>query len=80
MCWHSLVVEGRLRSGCGAQPSHWLSCCRAQALDNEFSGWGLVLHSMWDPPGPRIEPISPALAGQFLTIGPPGKSMSLGLP
>ena len=32
---------------------------------------------MWDPPGPGIEPVSPALAGGFLTTGPPGKSLSL---
>ena len=29
---------------------------------------------MWDLPGPGIEPLSPALAGGFLTTGPPGKS------
>ena len=23
---------------------------------------------MWNPPGPRIEPMSPALAGGFLTL------------
>ena len=27
---------------------------------------------MWDPPGPGLEPVSPALAGGFLTAGPPG--------
>ena len=32
-----------------------------------------MLHSMWDLPGPGIEPMSPALAGRFLTTGPPGK-------
>ena len=26
-------------------------------------------------PGPGIEPMSPALQGEFLTTGPPGKSM-----
>ena len=31
---------------------------------------------MWDLPGPRLEPVSPALAGGFLTIAPPGKSWS----
>ena len=30
---------------------------------------------MWDLPGPEIKPMSPALAGRFLTIGPPGKSL-----
>ena len=30
---------------------------------------------MWDPPQPDTEPGSPALAGRFLTTGPPGKSL-----
>ena len=30
--------------------------------------------SMWNPPRPGIEPVSLALAGIFLTTGPPGKS------
>ena len=30
--------------------------------------WG-----MWDLPGPGIKPMTPALAGRFLTTGPPGK-------
>ena len=29
---------------------------------------------MWKLPGPRIEPVSPALAGGFSTTDPPGKS------
>ena len=29
---------------------------------------------MWDLPGPGIEPMSPALAGGFLTTEAPGKS------
>ena len=33
--------------------------------------WG---RSMWDLPGPGIKFMSPALAGGFLTTGPPGKS------
>ena len=28
---------------------------------------------MWDLPGPGLEPMSPALAGGFLTSAPPGK-------
>ena len=28
---------------------------------------------MWDPPGPGLEPVSPVLAGGFLTTAPPGK-------
>ena len=30
---------------------------------------------MWDLPGPGTEPVSPALAGRFLTTGPPGKCL-----
>ena len=32
-----------------------------------------LLHSMWDIPGLRIEPVSHALAGGFFTTEPPGK-------
>ena len=32
-----------------------------------------LLHSTWDLPDPGIEPTSPALAGGFFTIAPPGK-------
>ena len=28
---------------------------------------------MWDLPGPGLQPVSPALAGGFLTTAPPGK-------
>ena len=31
---------------------------------------------MWDLPGPGLEPMSPALAGGFLTTVPPGKPPS----
>ena len=33
----------------------------------------------WDPPGPGIEPVSPALAGGFLFTEPPGKKTSVSL-
>ena len=32
---------------------------------------------MWSLPRPGIKPVSPALAGRFLTTGPPGKSLLL---
>ena len=31
---------------------------------------------MWSLPGPGIEPMTPALAGGFLTTGPPEKSLT----
>ena len=36
---------------------------------------GQFLHGPWDLPGSGIEPLSPPLAGVFLTIGPSGKSI-----
>ena len=32
---------------------------------------------MWDLPGPGLEPMSPTLAGGFLTTAPPGKPLEL---
>ena len=66
-------------SHCGS-----FSCCGAQALvtcASVVAARGLsscgtraqLLHGMWDLPGPGLEPVSPALAGRFLTTVPPGK-------
>jgi len=35
--------------------------------------------SMWNPPRPGIEPVSPELAGGFSITGPPGKSSQTSL-
>ena len=32
---------------------------------------------MWDLPGPGLEPVSPALAGGFLTTAPPEESFCI---
>ena len=69
------------------------SGCRAWALErSDFSScswWALecqrsscdaqvwLLHSTWDLPRPRVEPMSPVLAGRLLTTAPPGKSSNL---
>ena len=34
---------------------------------------------MWDLPRPGLKPVSPALAGGFLTTVPPGKSLHNGI-
>ena len=47
---------------------HGFSICGARAL---------LPCSMWDLLGPGIEPVSSALAGRFLTTGPPAKSLAL---
>ena len=52
------------------------SSCGTRCLERRLSScgtWALLLHSMWDLPGPGIEPMSPALAGRFSTTAPPGK-------
>ena len=49
-----------------------LRCCT-----RAFSSCGAraqLLHGVWDFSGPGLEPMSPALAGGFLTTAPPGKS------
>ena len=53
-----------------------LSSCGLQALERRLSSCGTraqLLCGMWDLPGPGLEPVSPALAGGFLTTAPPGK-------
>ena len=72
---------------CSAQASHCggISCCGVWALGAQasvvaacaLSSCGSrpqLLQGMWDLPRPGIEPVSPALAGRFLTTVPPGKS------
>ena len=68
--WASVVVAPRL-SSCGLWAlEHRLSSCGA---------WAQLLRTMWDLPRPGLKPMSPALAGGFLTIAPPGKSQHLSL-
>ena len=73
-------------SCCGAQAlgarasvvvAHGLSSCGSRALERRLSSCGAraqLLRGLWDLPGPGLEPVSPALAGGFLTTAPPGKS------
>ena len=51
-----------------------LSNCGAQGQ------WSQLPCSMRNDPRPGIEPTSPALAGRFLTTGPPGKSFKYFIP
>ena len=55
------------------------SRCGSRALEHRLSSYwrtGLAAPRMWDLPGPGLEPVSPALAGGFLTTAPPGKPPS----
>ena len=52
------------------------STCGTRALERRLSSCGAraqPLRGMWDPPGPGLEPVSPALAGRLPTTAPPGK-------
>ena len=72
---------------CGAQAlgtrasvvvARGLSSCGSRALERRLSSCGTqasLLHGICDLPGPGLEPVSPALAGGFLTTVPPGKSL-----
>ena len=54
-----------------------LSSCGSRALERRLSSRGaraLLLCGTWDLLGPGLEPVSPALAGGFLTTVPPGRS------
>ena len=63
-------------AGASVVVAHGLSSCGLRALEHRLSScgaWASLLRSMWDLPGPGLEPVSPALAGRFLTTEPPGK-------
>ena len=64
----------------GAQGSVVVACrlssCSSWALERRLSSCGAraqLLHGMWDLSGPGLEPVSPVLAGGFLTTAPPGE-------
>ena len=62
------AVSGLLVAVASLVGKHGLSTCGVGA-------W--LLHSMWNLPGPGIQPMFPALAGGFLTTGPQAKSQQL---
>ena len=72
----SLLIA--VASRCGAQA---LGCTGFRSCDawvqplqlpgSRVRAW--LLHSIHDPPGPRMESVSPALAGRFFTSEPPWK-------
>ena len=80
-----IVVASRCRAwALGVRASVVVACglssCGSRALERRLSSCGAraqLLHGMWDLPGPGLEPVSPALAGGFLTTAPPGKSHNI---
>ena len=64
-----------------ALPCDGLACCTAQALEqagvSSCDTRTQLSLSVCNLPGAGVEPVSPALVGAFVTIGPPGKSLVL---
>ena len=58
--------------------AHGLSSCGSGALEHRLSSCDtdLIVPRTWDLPGRGIEPISPALAGEFFTTESPGKHIT----
>ena len=81
-CGLLIVAASLLQStgsrACGLQKAaaRGLSSCNTHALEHSINSCGmqaLLFHSMWDLPGPGMEPMSPALAGGFFTHESPRK-------
>ena len=71
-------------SGCGVQAlGHTgFSSCGSQAPEHRLNSCGIQVslpQGLGGVPGSGIESISPALAGRFFTIEPPGKHISSSL-
>ena len=86
LCYYAQALSscGKWAYSLVAVASHFsgFSCCSSRALDcwlRSCRAWVQLPCSMWDPPGPGIKPMSPALAGGSPTTGPPGKSLRFSL-
>ena len=65
-----LIAAASLTAEHGSRHTSFSHCSSVVAAPRP-----ILSHGMWDLPGPGIEPVSPALAGRFLTTQPPGKSL-----
>ena len=74
----SVVAVRGLLSSCETGDLGWAGSnrCGTRALEHRLSGcaWAQLLCGKGNLPRPGIKPVSSALAGRFLTTGPPGKS------
>ena len=64
-----IAVRGPLTIAASLVAEHQLQTRRLSSCGS----WAQLLHGMWDPPRPGLEPVSPALAGRLSTTAPPGK-------
>ena len=77
---HKLLAElASSAAGTGVR----LCSCGLLALEHTgFSSgraWAWLLLSIWNLPGPGMEPVTPTLVGRFLSTVPPWKSKSASL-
>ena len=71
-CCRAWAIGGRA----SVAVARGLSSCGSWALECRLSSCGArayLLRGIWDLPKPGLEPVSPALAGGFLTTVAPGK-------
>ena len=64
-----IAVHGPPTIAASPVAEHRLQTCRLSNCGSRAQS----LRSMWDPPRPGLEPVSPALAGGLSTTAPPGK-------
>ena len=73
--WRPLFIAVHRSPTAAASPlvEHRLQTLRLSSCGSRDQ----LLHVMWDPPRPGLEPVSPALAGRFSTSVPPGKPWNI---
>ena len=64
-----IAVRGPLTIAASIVLEHRLQMCRLSNCGSRAQ----LLRGTWDLPRPRLEPMSPALAGRLSTTVPPGK-------
>ena len=64
-----IAVRGPPTVSASLVAEHRLQTCRLSNCGSR----AYLLHGMWDPPRPGLEPVSPASAGRLPTTVPPGK-------
>ena len=64
-----ITVRGPLTIAASLVAEHRLQTRRLSNCGSRVQS----LRGMWGPPGPGLEPVSPALAGRLSTTAPPGK-------
>ena len=69
-----IAVRGPLTIAASLVAEHGLQTRRLSSCGSRAQ----LLRGTWDPPGPGLEPVCPALAGRFPTTAPPGKPLALG--